>query len=252
MEVIHKFHLPPGTETWQLDPAGAAKRSSDENSMSTKVCPETTCIYGHIWKPGISLALCFIYILFITKKQAENSDERVNPDAHLLHFFENYRSFGSYGHNPPIIPRPEMPICQVSVQIVEQCLRESMALFWTGCACLISIPKRFLGSSTTVSRNRFDGQLKRWDFPNHVSRYVISSYIINLVSIYYHDNILQICHIIICQYVISNMFHLHETQICPASFLAEIPRDPRSKIRRFPPKMPWSSRTATPSISRAW
>ena len=252
MEVIHKFHLPPGTETWQLDPAGAAKRSSDENSISTKVCPETTCIYGHIWKPGISLALCFIYILFITKKQAENSDERVNPDAHLLHFFENYRSFGSYGHNPPIIPRPEMPICQVSVQIVEQCLRESMALFWTGCACLISIPKRFLGSSTTVSRNRFDGQLKRWDFPNHVSRYVISSYIINLVSIYYHDNILQICHIIICQYVISNMFHLHETQICSASFLAEIPRDPRSKIRRFPPKMPWSSRTATPSISRAW
>ena len=153
---------------------------------------------------------------FITKKQVGNSDERVNPDAHLLHFFENYRSFGSYGPNPPIIPRPEMPICQVSVQIVEQCLRESMALFWTGvptvgvfCACLISIPKRFLGSSTTVSRNRFDGQLKRWDFPNHVSRYVIS-----------------------------NMFHLHETQIFSASFLDEIPRDPRSKIRRFPPKMP--------------
>lgn len=134
----------------------------------------------------------YFYILFITKKQVENSDERVNPDAHLLHFFENYRSFGSSGPNPPIIPRPEMPICQVSVQIVEQCLRESMALFWTGgptvgvfCACLISIPKRFLGSSTTVSRNRFDGQLKRWDFPNHVSRYVISSYIIiSICSVY--------------------------------------------------------------------
>ena len=30
----------------------------------------------------------YFYVLFITKKQVENSDERVNPDAHLLHFFE--------------------------------------------------------------------------------------------------------------------------------------------------------------------
>ena len=123
---------------------------------------------------------------FYHKKQAENSDERVNPDAHLLHFFENYRSFGSYGHNPPIIPRPEMPICQVSVQIVEQCLRESMALFWTGCACLNFDPQTLSG----IVHNCFPEQI-RW----------------TIEEMGFSESCFQICHIIIyhqgCFYILS-------------------------------------------------